>query len=282
MRSCTTSHVSMGFDTVARSPASRYHASKQLPCIAQYLFCRPISGRARRNLRVLQMTASSSDGKGIAPGMSREEALEVMGLTPDVSFDRIMSTKNKLRQRQSDQGKLDKIDAAYDVLLMDSMKQRMSGSSDVARSVRFADVAKPKKPKQETPRQLPGNIVIAAPANDILLKQSGVFALLVVWTLVQALTAQPSQMGVDTGAPGIQLALSVGASVYFLRDTRKIGLGRAVAITAGGFVAGTLIGAVANNLLRVDIVPLGSFSSPGALVGEFSILGLWAVSSFLR
>jgi hypothetical protein len=43
---------------------------------------------------------------------------------------------------------LQQIDAAYDVLLMDSMKQRMSGSSDVARSVRFADVAKPKKPKQ--------------------------------------------------------------------------------------------------------------------------------------
>lgn len=38
---------------------------------------------------------------------------------------------------------------------------------------------------QEEPKQLPGGLVIAAPANDILLKQSGVFALLVVWTLVQ-------------------------------------------------------------------------------------------------
>lgn len=43
---------------------------------------------------------------------------------------------------------MDQIDAAYDVLLMDNMKQRMSGASDVARSVRFADVPKPKKPKQ--------------------------------------------------------------------------------------------------------------------------------------
>lgn len=41
--------------------------------------------------------------------MSRDEALEVMGLTADVSFDRIMSTKNKLQQRQSNQGKLDKV-----------------------------------------------------------------------------------------------------------------------------------------------------------------------------
>lgn len=43
---------------------------------------------------------------------------------------------------------MDQIDAAYDVLLMDNMKQRMSGASDVAKSVRFADVPKPKKPKQ--------------------------------------------------------------------------------------------------------------------------------------
>lgn len=41
--------------------------------------------------------------------MSRDEALEVMGLTADVSFDRIMSTKNKLQQRQTNQGKLDKV-----------------------------------------------------------------------------------------------------------------------------------------------------------------------------
>lgn len=33
--------------------------------------------------------------------------------------------------------------------------------------------------------------------------------------------------------------------------------GRSAAITAGGFVAGTVVGAVLNNFLRVDIVPIG-------------------------
>lgn len=43
--------------------------------------------------------------------MSREEALEVLGLKPDVSFDRIMSTKNKLAGRQKDPEKLVKVGA---------------------------------------------------------------------------------------------------------------------------------------------------------------------------
>ncbi len=48
------------------------------------------------------------------------------------------------------------IDAAYDILLMDNMKQRLSGSSDVARSVRFADVPRPKpqKPVSRSPSTL--------------------------------------------------------------------------------------------------------------------------------
>ena len=41
----------------------------------------------------------------------------------------------------------------------------------------------------------------------------------------QALTAQPSAVGADTGAPGLQLAVAVAASVYFLQQERRLGLG---------------------------------------------------------
>ena len=47
------------------------------------------------------------------------------------------------------------IEVAYDILLMESMKRRLSGESDVARSVRFADVPQPKK-KQVRARMSPG------------------------------------------------------------------------------------------------------------------------------
>eukprot|EP00208_Stichococcus_sp_RCC1054_P002249 CAMPEP_0206135552 /NCGR_PEP_ID=MMETSP1473-20131121/821_1 /ASSEMBLY_ACC=CAM_ASM_001109 /TAXON_ID=1461547 /ORGANISM="Stichococcus sp, Strain RCC1054" /LENGTH=235 /DNA_ID=CAMNT_0053527473 /DNA_START=246 /DNA_END=954 /DNA_ORIENTATION=- len=232
--------------------------------------------------RQVAARAGSNEGPGTeASGMTRNEALEVLGLSESASFDRIMLTKNKLTQNTKDLGVVAQVEAAYDVLLMENMKQRLTG--EVARSVRFADVKRPAPPKQSAgPRKLPGGLTLVTPQQDVLLKQSGVFAALAAWTLVGALTAPPSPMGADAGAPGIQLALAVGASVYFMRESQKLSLGRSAAITAGGFVAGTVVGAVLNNFLRVDIVPIGAFSSPGALVGEFSILGMWAASAFLR
>ena len=41
-----------------------------------------------------------------------------------------------------------KVETAYDVLLMDNMKRRLSGEAAVAKSVRFADVPKPRKKAQ--------------------------------------------------------------------------------------------------------------------------------------
>jgi Protein CHAPERONE-LIKE PROTEIN OF POR1-like len=40
------------------------------------------------------------------------------------------------------------VEVAYDVLLMDNMKRRLSGEAAVAKSVRFADVPKPRKKVQ--------------------------------------------------------------------------------------------------------------------------------------
>ena len=45
---------------------------------------------------------------------------------------------------------MSQIDAAYDVLLMDNMRKRLSGEADVAKSVRFADVRRARPKKQVT------------------------------------------------------------------------------------------------------------------------------------
>jgi hypothetical protein len=125
--------------------------------------------------------------------------------------------------------------------------------------------------------------------------------------------------------PGLQLALATAATVYLLREEKRAGLGKAVALALGGLVAGTLVGAAAQSWLRVDVIPLGvssdgccvicirpqwrhsvevqpslsgklllisllvvggasflqGLSSPGILVGEFSIVALAAVCLFL-
>ena len=50
------------------------------------------------------------------------------------------------------------IEVAYDILLMESMKRRLSGEADVARSVRFADVPQPKK--KQVDFQLPSHVMV--------------------------------------------------------------------------------------------------------------------------
>ncbi|PNH05052.1 hypothetical protein TSOC_008729 [Tetrabaena socialis] len=49
-------------------------------------------------------------------------------------------------------------------------------------------------------------------------------------------------------------------------------LGKAVALVVGCAFAGTLLGSGIEQWLRVDIVPIGSFGSPGGFVAEVTIL----------
>lgn len=118
--------------------------------------------------------------------MSCDEAREMLGLAPTSSFDQAMKARNKKLERFKDDAERSmqvgcrmqpattffarlhcrmcamrrkprrqmagsaaaQIETAYDVLLMDNMKRRLSGEADVAKSVRFADVPRPKKKVQ--------------------------------------------------------------------------------------------------------------------------------------
>ncbi|EIE23547.1 hypothetical protein COCSUDRAFT_65972 [Coccomyxa subellipsoidea C-169] len=86
---------------------------------------------------------------------------------------------------------------------------------------------------------------------------------------------------VSNDAPGLQIALALGASVYLLTDKKRVGRGRAVGITVAGLLLGVLIGGGLQSWLRVDIVPIGGLASPAAFVSEFGILALWASVSLL-
>lgn len=251
--------------------------------------CRPFTARLihanwlgrSRNLQPSSANAGGDSSEAAPAGMTKEEALDILGLEPTAQFEQVMSAKNKKTRLQRDPEKLVQIDTAYDVLLMENMKQRMSGKADVAKSVRFADVPRKRPQQQKQTQSLPGGLRVEAPPQQTLTTQSAVFGLFAIWTLVQALTAPPGIPGVDNATPGLQIALACGASVYFLRENKRLGLGKAVGLTGGASVFGTLLGALVQNWLRVDIVPLGSFSSPGSLVGEFAILALWFSSTFV-
>lgn len=80
---------------------------------------------------------------------------------------------------------------------------------------------------------------------------------------------------------GLQLALAGGYSFYSYKQLKSIPVPRAVGLTVGCFLVGALLGGVIENWLRVDIVPIGSFASPGVFVSECAIVALGAGSLFL-
>ena len=69
--------------------------------------------------------------------------------------------------------------------------------------------------------------------------EGAVFGGLALWVLLLGLSH--TQGGVDV-APGPQLAAGVGTAVFFLRNSKKVALPRALGLAGLGLVAGAVVG----------------------------------------
>ncbi|CAI7761928.1 unnamed protein product [Closterium sp. NIES-54] len=187
---------------------------------------------------------------------------------------------------------LPQVEAAYDILLMQSLSRRRSGEV-VDSSVRFADVQKPRPPAppswlQKALKSSP--VAVTTPntstssGSQALAVQSAVFASLLIWTYASGLSSGsdlggslygPAATGGDV--PGLQLALAFGWALYSLRK-EGVGMG----LSTGGLVLGALVGSLVQAWLRVDIFPLLGIGSPAVLISEFSVINLWLAAVFLR
>lgn len=139
--------------------------------------------------------------------------------------------------------------------------------------VRFADVM-PQKTVKSTMKSIsvPNNLVaMRMLGSEDTLVVSGLYGALAAWTLVDGIaTAENSQ-----SIPGLEIALGVAAGIYFFRDKKRVTLLKAAVLTVIFLISGTLYGTLLESWLRVDVVPLGPLSSPGTVVGEFSLLGIY-------
>jgi hypothetical protein len=238
--------------------------------------------------------------------MPLDDALALLGLQRGASYDAVLAARNRLEKRAgAGSPEFAKIEAAYDAVLSSQLRARLAGSLAVSDRVRFADVAPPRRAGGRGSRsggggggggraaappvlRLPGGAAVELrPLEGQPAAAAGAgYAALAAWTLAGALlnsAAAGSAPGAAAAAdvPGLQLALGAGAAVYLLRDRKRAGLGKAALLALGGLVLGTLLGGAAESWLRVDLVPLGGLSSPGALVGEFGLAGLFAAAFFL-
>ncbi len=227
-------------------------------------------------------SGSSGDSSGAA--MTLADAYSILGLKETATYDSVVDAKNRLLGKFEGQTeKKMEIETAYDLIFSQQLKARLSGNLPVSNRVRFADVATPKRKLtgKKSPLELPNGAAIAIRqmSSESAVSTAAVFGGLAAWTLAQGLFYEPTPMGSDV--PGLQLALGTAAAVYLLRENKRVGLGKAGALAIAGLIAGSLLGSGIESWLRVDIVPLGSLSSPGIVVGEFALAGLWAVTFFL-
>ena len=108
--------------------------------------------------RVLGLTASRVRGRRLVAKnssddlpmmrLTAEEARQILGVTTASSFDEVLQKKNKMiNQSGQDQERIMQLEAAYDTVLMESMKARITGQTNVSTSVRYADVP-PEPPRR--------------------------------------------------------------------------------------------------------------------------------------
>ncbi|KAG1671873.1 hypothetical protein FOA52_003440 [Chlamydomonas sp. UWO 241] len=230
--------------------------------------------------------AGEGEGPPQPVAMSTDEALSLLGVRAGASFDEVLSAKKSLVASGADEME---IEAAYDVVLGSRLKLRMRGEN-VSSSVRFADVPVTRREKVSASASakggaktlsMPGGVSlrVAAPKQELAVQQGAVFGALATWSLLQACLEDPSLQLSDTA--GLQLTIALAYCVYTLKENKGMSIGKAAGLSFAVLIAGALLGTLVHNWVRVDIVPIGAFGSPGVFCTEFVIAGMLAVALFL-
>ncbi|KAK4793073.1 hypothetical protein SAY86_023508 [Trapa natans] len=235
----------------------------------------------RATARVVSPVHASSRADDSASfEMSVENALKLLGVPETASFDEILRARNSIvAECKDDREAIAQVEAAYDMLLMRSLSQRCAGKV-VNSSIRYADVKPVGQPRRLHSTIKSSLVSIETPSTRDLGLQAGVYGALMVLTYVNGTSAPVTPYG-GTDVPGLILATSFGASLYFMTK-RNVKLGKATIITMGGLVAGAMVGSAVENWLQVDIFPFLGIHSPAAVISEFILFSQLFISLYLR
>ncbi|RZC54980.1 hypothetical protein C5167_013832 [Papaver somniferum] len=220
-------------------------------------------------------------------GMSLEDALKLLGVSEGASFDEILRAKNSILSTcKDDQDAIAQVEAAYDMLLMQSLTQRRAGKV-LSNSIRYAD-AKPVKtvsrnssmPQWLQSRVMNSPVSVETPTMNELGVQAGVYGTLMALQYFNGISTSNTPGSTAADVPGLILAGSFGASLYFLTK-KNSKLGKATLITIGGLVVGAVAGSAIENFLQVDIIPFIGIRSPAVIVSEIIVFSQFLVSLYL-
>lgn len=201
--------------------------------------------------------------------MSDRTPYEQLGVSEESSFDEIQEARNRLfEEHAGDRQLLERIETAYDAVLMDRLRQRQQGKIKVPERIRFPERIAPEAIPNSTPAsssRTPSWLknALDTPSQADILVPGGIFFGL-------------SLLGL--GAPSIALAIGVGVSLYFL-NRKENHFGRSVLFTLASLIVGLLLGGQLAALIEPQ---LGIKLTIDSLTAGFAFFVLWLTTSFLK
>ncbi|MCL7046275.1 hypothetical protein MKW94_025436 [Papaver nudicaule] len=250
--------------------------------------CRHNLARNNSKLVVLATSGAGSSSDDYLPfDMTVENALKILGVNKGSSFDDVLNAKNSiLASSQNDPEMVEQVEAAYDMLLMQSLMQRCAGKV-VSNNIRYADVQTVNGPEMSsTPQSLQATlkripVSVEAPSANNLGIHAGVYGALMGLTYINGASVSSVEPYAGADIPGLILAAGFGASLYLL--TKKNSSPRmSTVITIGGLVVGATVGSAVEDWLQVDIIPFLGIRSPAVVVSEFILFSQFLVSLYVK
>ncbi|XP_021761233.1 protein CHAPERONE-LIKE PROTEIN OF POR1, chloroplastic-like [Chenopodium quinoa] len=192
------------------------------------------------NLRLPRCAVDTPYG-GNAPKFPRLNVWDPykrLGISPYAAEDEIWSSRNFLTQQYfGDERSVESIEAAFEKLLMRSFWERKKTKINLKTRL--------KKKVEESPPWVKSLLnFVELPATVIILRRLFLFAFMAGWSIMNS----------AEGGPAFQVAISLGACIYFLNDKTK-SLGRSAIIGFGSLVAGWICGSCVGPMVPAAILP---------------------------
>ncbi|MGQ9837994.1 MAG: CPP1-like family protein [Cyanobacteriota bacterium] len=195
---------------------------------------------------------------------------QVLGISEEASFEEIQSARERLLANLSaDEQQQERVEQAYDAILMQRLRMRKEGKIAVPDRIRYAEqrASTPAPelsvplPTNKTPRWV--NRWLDTPTAADTLLPAAILGGLVGWVVLA-----PEEY------PSLQLALGLMTCIYFLYRKQQRFI-RSFLLALGGLSLGLL-------LAYGIATPLTGGDAPGALLVGITFAVMWLVTSFLR
>lgn len=260
---------------ISLSPTSPlvYHnrGSFQLASKCRFISCREHcfwnSKRVHKHLRVVCALGGSADEDlpdlAVFPKLNVRDPYKRLGIPREASEEEIREAhKYLIAQYGGHEKSRASIEAAYDKIILESLKARRRSKSNVQSIMRNNYAKLP-----PWVRNLSN--IYDVPSSKVILIRAAFFAALGVWSVLDQ----------TQGGPAFQVALSLVGCIYFLNDRLK-SKWKALFAGIGSFVIGWVLGSTVSPFLPTKLYPKSwSIELVTALI---SYIILWFSCTFFR